>query len=77
MTKSSGSKEDAIIIDVTLPTSHASGIGCSALQHLCVHSHEWLCVITWSSAWYSVNIIVLITLPWNLSSPALEASRKP
>lgn len=31
VTKSSGLKEDAIIIDVTLPTNHASGIGCGAL----------------------------------------------
>ena len=31
VTKFSGLKEDAIIIDVTLPTNHASGIGCGAL----------------------------------------------
>lgn len=36
-----------------------------------------MCVIIWSSAWQSVNIISLITLPWDLALAALEAGRKP
>ena len=38
---------------------------------------EGMCVIIWSFAWCSVNTIVLITLPWNLSLATLEAGEKP
>lgn len=70
-----------VIMEVTLPGNMLQGLHPVHSGILRVHRHncvrEWMCVIIWSFAWRSVNTIVLITLPWNLSLATPEAGEKP